>query len=78
MHTTVDGDTATAASYSLLILHRPDGFFVERATAHHWELVRTESGWRVNRRTSRALDGAEDAHRLLAAAVRGQPFAPSR
>ncbi|HLS75444.1 MAG TPA: nuclear transport factor 2 family protein [Nocardia sp.] len=72
VHVTVDpgADTATAASYSLLVLHRDGRFLVARATAHHWRLTRTAEGWRVHRRTSRALDGDADAHRLLADGVR--------
>lgn len=72
VHATVDGDTAAAASYSLLVLHRDGDFLVARATAHHWLFERTGKGWKVRRRTSRALNGAEEAHRLLAAGVHGQ------
>ncbi|MDL9938062.1 nuclear transport factor 2 family protein [Gordonia sp. ABSL1-1] len=72
VHVTVSGDAATAAGYSLLIVHRPDGFGVARATAHHWELSRSADGWEAVARTSRALDGEEFAHALGAAAVRGE------
>ncbi|MFE3320193.1 nuclear transport factor 2 family protein [Nocardia sp. NPDC059195] len=74
VHATVDGDSATAASYSVMILRRDGSFVVQRATAHHWLFARTDDGWRVRRRTSRALDGNADAHRLLAAGVRGHSF----
>jgi len=43
---------------------------VARATAHHWRFERTGDGWKIRRRTSRALDGDENAHRLLADGVR--------
>lgn len=72
-HITVDGDTATAACHSLLVLREDGGFVVERATAHHWSLIRTAEGWKVLRRTSRLLNGGEVAHRLLSAGVRGEP-----
>lgn len=71
-HITVAGDRAIAACHSLLVLRAGDGFVVNRATAHHWELTRTPDGWRVRRRTSRLLDGDAFAHRLLAAGVRGE------
>ncbi|MGV9545890.1 nuclear transport factor 2 family protein [Nocardia beijingensis] len=72
-HITVDGDNATAACHSLMVLHKSGRFVVERATAHHWSLTRTTEGWRALRRTSRLLDGAAIAHLLLAAGVRGEP-----
>ena len=63
----VDGDLAVAVCHSQLVLRREDGngFDVLRATAHRWELVRTELGWRVHRRTARLLDGDEAARALL-------------
>ncbi|MGW0175045.1 nuclear transport factor 2 family protein [Rhodococcus sp. NPDC003322] len=74
VHITVDGDTATAASYSLMVLHRDGRFVVGRATAHHWQFERGGARWQVRRRTSRALDGDEYAHRLLSAGVRGEGY----
>lgn len=65
-HVTVDGDTAVAVGYSLLVVHRDGRFAVARATANHWELHRTSAGWRVHRRTSRLLDGRSEAHALIA------------
>lgn len=79
-HVTVDGDTAIATCHSLLVVHRgprPDEakpksrFIVARATAHHFTLVRTADGWRVAQRTSRVLDGRDEAHLLLGNGVRG-------
>ncbi|MGW4126148.1 nuclear transport factor 2 family protein [Nocardia sp. NPDC004711] len=72
VHITIDGDVATGASYSLMVLHRAGEFEVRRATAHHWRFDRTARGWRVRRRTSRALDGDDVAHGLLGAGVRGR------
>jgi len=71
VHASVDGGIATAASYSLMILHRDGRFQVERVTAHHWEFERSSSGWQIRRRTSRALDGDNYAHSLLVAGIHG-------
>ncbi|GAA4817616.1 nuclear transport factor 2 family protein [Tomitella cavernea] len=70
----VDGDTAVATCKSLLILARPDKsvFTVLRATANRWELVKTADGeWKCTRRTSRVLDGRDEAPRVLAEGVPG-------
>jgi uncharacterized protein (TIGR02246 family) len=63
----VVGDTAAAVCHSQLVVRREDGsgFDVLRATAHRWELLRTDQGWRVHRRTSRLLDGGDEARQLL-------------
>ena len=34
---------------------------------------RTAAGWRIAKRTSRALDGSTEARRLLAAGATGRP-----
>lgn len=78
-HVTLDGDTAIAVCHSLMVVN--DGgefgsdaaFGVRRATAHHFELVRTDDGWRVTRRTSRVLDGRSEAPALLVRGATGQP-----
>lgn len=78
-HVTLHGDSAVAVCHSLMVVN--DGgefgtdaaFGVRRATAHHFELVRTEEGWRVARRTSRVLDGRLEAPALLVRGVTGQP-----
>lgn len=63
----VDGDVAVAVCHSQLVVRRVDGsgFDVVRATAHRLDLVRTDTGWLVHRRTSRLLDGGEPARDLL-------------
>lgn len=75
----VDGDSAIAICHSLMIVNQggsfeesPD-FVVRRATAHHFELTRTADGWRTARRTSRVLDGREEAPALLVKGATGQP-----
>ena len=42
------------------------GFTLRRATANHWQLRRTESGWRAVDRTNRVLDGRGESPDLLA------------
>lgn len=71
-HIEVDGDSAIAVCHSLLVLDR-DGFKIERATAHHLQLVRVEGSWKVRRRTSRLLNGSQRARDLLAAGATGRP-----
>jgi hypothetical protein len=63
----VRGDTAVAVCHSQLLVrrHEGSGFDVPRATAHRFELVRTDEGWRIDRRTSRLLDGSATARTLL-------------
>jgi hypothetical protein len=62
---TVRGENAAAVGYSLMLIHADDGFRLRRVTANHWQLKRTENGWRVARRTSRKLDGGEAARDVL-------------
>jgi hypothetical protein len=78
----LDGDTAVVTSYLQIITPHPTaepievpnhgstkGFRIHRVGANRWELVRTPTGWRVKRRTLRALDGSEPARELLRQAV---------
>lgn len=50
------GDTATALNYSLIMRREGDRFYLWRVSAVRWDLVRSNSGWRVQRRTNRLLD----------------------
>ncbi|MTE14065.1 nuclear transport factor 2 family protein [Nocardia aurantiaca] len=73
---TVDGDTAEAVCESLLIRHKDGGFFVWRAGANRFHMVRTRGGWRIAQRVTRALDGSEAARKLLfAPRTIGKPHA---
>ena len=78
----LDGDTAVATSYLQIIT--PDrqaasrevpghgastGFRIHRVGANRWELERTAQGWKIKRRTLRALDGSEPARELLRTAL---------
>jgi uncharacterized protein (TIGR02246 family) len=70
----VDGDQAVAVCESILIRHSDDGGYrVWRAGANHVTLRRTAGGWRIVKRTSRALDGSQEARDLLAAGATGRP-----
>ncbi|AFM17141.1 hypothetical protein Mycch_2366 [Mycolicibacterium chubuense NBB4] len=63
---TVDGDHAVAVCESVLLVHRGGRFVPARAGANHFELHRTDGRWQITARTTRALDGAAEARRLLA------------
>jgi hypothetical protein len=78
----VTGDTAVAISYLQILV--PDrvgptfevpnhgasqGFHVHRVAANRWEFVRTETGWKIRRRTVRSLDGSQPARDLLRGAL---------
>ena len=70
----IDGDHAVAVCESIVVLHDDDGGYrVWRAGANHVTLRRMAAGWRIVKRTTRALDGSEQARELLAAGARGQP-----
>jgi len=62
---TVTGDEAVAICHSLMIVNRDGQFVVRRATANHWRLHRTDSGWRATVRTNRVLDGRPESPALL-------------
>ena len=78
----ITGDTAFAVSYLQILV--PDragpvfdvpnhgssrGFHVHRVSANRWEFVRTEEGWKINRRSLRPLDGTAPARAILAGAL---------
>ena len=62
----IDGNEARATGYSRLYLKHGDHWRVERASANHWTLVRSDQGWKVQRRVNRLLSGSEEARSLLA------------
>jgi ketosteroid isomerase-like protein len=69
----VAGDHAVAVCESILVRHDDGGYRVWRAGANHVTLRRTAAGWRIVKRTTRALDGSEQARELLAAGALGRP-----
>jgi ketosteroid isomerase-like protein len=65
---TIDGDSAVAVGYSLLVRHDGDGTFsVFRCSANRWELTRTGQEWKVVSRRNVLLDGRASARDLLRA-----------
>ena len=67
----LDGDHAAVTSYLQILMPDPNGLAVElpnhgtskgfrihRVAANRWELVRTDAGWKIKRRTLRPLDGS--------------------
>jgi len=54
----VDGDRATALSYSFVLRRDADErrIYVWRLGAARWEFARVEGRWRIHRRTHRQLD----------------------
>jgi hypothetical protein len=68
---TVEGDDATAITYSQVYLHTENGYGVWRVSANRWEFRRTALGWRVARRVNRVIDGNPAAHAILAEGLKG-------
>ncbi len=66
-HVVVDGDRAVAVCESVLLVQHQGHPVVARIGANRWELVRTADGWRTTLRTTRGLDGNQEARALLAA-----------
>ena len=81
-HVTIDGDRAVVTSYLQILAPHPTaddievpghgasrGYRIHRVGANRWELVRTPQGWKIKRRTYRALDGSEPALDILRQAL---------
>jgi hypothetical protein len=79
----IDGDTATVISYLQIITPHPTaephevpnhgvskGFRIHRVGSNRWDLVRTDQGWKIKRRTLRPLDGTEPAREVLRHALK--------
>ena len=62
---TVSADEASAVGYSFVIVREDDRWQVQRAAINHWLFVRTESGWRVEERFNRLLDGSSESHEVM-------------
>jgi hypothetical protein len=73
----VDGDRATALSYSF-VLRRDDDqrVYVWRLGAARWEFVRVDGGWKIHRRTHRQLDETGAGRELFGETLRGD-FRPA-
>ncbi len=81
-HVTVDGDTAVVISYLQILAPKKSGeavevpnhgasrgYHIHRVVANRWDLVRTPSGWKIKRRTSRLVDGSEGSREVLRGAL---------
>jgi hypothetical protein len=71
-HVTVTGDTARAVCHSILLVQHKERWFPVRAGANLFHLVRTDDGWKVRHRTTRALTGSEESRTLLSSGVTGR------
>lgn len=61
----LDGDRATALTYTLVMRRQDDRFYLWRVSAVRWDVERAGSSWRVRRRTNRLLDGSGGGRRLF-------------
>ncbi len=59
------GDKATVLNYSLIMRREADRHSLWRVSAVRWDVVRTGSGWRVQRRTNRLLDASGGGKQLF-------------
>lgn len=69
---TVQGDEAIAVCESLLVTRRDEGYIVWRSGANHFRLSRIDGRWQIVARTTRVLDGGEEARGLLSAGAAGR------
>ena len=61
----LDGDRATARTYSCVLRKNGNVWVAHRVAANHWQLARTQAGWRVTGRVNRLLDGSAEARALI-------------
>ena len=74
----ISGDTAVVTSYLQVITPHPTadpvdvpahgtspGYRIHRVGANRWELLRTQTGWKIKRRSYRSLDGTQPALDIL-------------
>ena len=62
---TIAGDSAEAVTYNLVVLHYQGSFNIWRAAVNHWVFTRTAEGWKVKERYSSAVDGSDEAQKLI-------------
>jgi hypothetical protein len=87
-HVVVEGDRATATHYQQIIVPNETaepiglaahgssrGYRMHRVTANRWEFVRSNDGWRVQRRTLRLLDLEAGRDIIRNGLVNGHPDA---
>jgi hypothetical protein len=64
-HIRVEGDRATAVTYSRIYRRAGEGYAVVRLSANRWDLQRTPAGWRIVNRVNRPIDGSEEPRAVL-------------
>jgi hypothetical protein len=82
-HIALDGDKAVVTSYLQILTPNKSGEMVEvpnhgasrgyhihRVVANRWELVRTDAGWKIKRRSIRLVDGTEPSREILRGALK--------
>ena len=82
-HVTLDGDSAIVISYLQILTPKKSGeavevpnhgasrgYHIHRVVTNRWDLVRTEAGWKIKRRTIRLVDGSEPSRELLRGALK--------
>jgi hypothetical protein len=57
----VDGDRAEATTYSRVYLREGDAYRVWRVAVNEWHFVRTDAGWKIQRRINRSLGHPESS-----------------
>ncbi|WP_323763979.1 nuclear transport factor 2 family protein [Marinovum sp.] len=62
---TVDGRRARAFGYSMVVLHKGDGWRIGRLSANRWVFEKGAAGWTATSRRADLLDGARAARALL-------------
>lgn len=65
----LSGTDAEAWGHSVVVRQDGGGFGIARASANHWVLRRSATGWRVVRRDNAVLDGDPSAFQLFSGAV---------
>ena len=67
----VDGDTATAVNYSLIMRREEDRHYLWRVSAVRWDVERSGASWRVRKRSNRLLDASGAGSRLFGETLQG-------
>jgi hypothetical protein len=81
-HITLDGDEAVVISYLQILTPNKSGaaievpnhgasrgYHIHRLVTSRWDLRRTESGWKIKRRSIRLVDGSEPSREILRGAL---------
>jgi hypothetical protein len=82
-HIALHGDTAIVTSYLQILTPNKTGeavevpnhgtsrgYHIHRVVTNRWELVRTEQGWKIKRRSLRLVDGSEPSRDILRGALK--------